>query len=147
MYSRRPVALVAITFLAATTACSSLRPGMPGHSQSEGKLITAEDIERSGATNAWDALKHSGTHLSQRETASGEPSRLTYRGRSSIMLSPAPVVYVDGARTPDFGHLRQMPAHNIASIRVLAGIEGTRYYGTGGGNGVIVIQTKVSSDL
>ncbi len=126
-------------------ACATITPAPERGSAAEGKLITAEMIKQSGATNAWDAIKRSGTHLSFRENSRGEPSSLTYRGRSSIYLSTAPIVVLDGARVSDFTALRDIPAHTISQIRIYTGITGTKYYGTGGGNGVIFVVTKTSS--
>ena len=113
--------------------------GMP--SSPEGKIITAEQIRRSGARNGWEALKRNGTHLSMRENYRGDPSRLNYRGHNSILLSSTPVLYVDGAQIAEFGYLRDVPAEIILRIRVFSGVAGTKYFGTGGGNGVILVET------
>jgi outer membrane cobalamin receptor len=104
-------------------------------------MITGEQIRRSGATDAWEALRRTGTHLNMREGPTGQPSRLSRRGPSSILLSNEPLVVIDGARMIDFRTLRQVPAQIIASIRILSGHQGTTHYGTGAGNGVIVVET------
>lgn len=122
-------------------ACSANQHVTSRKSYGEGRVITAEQIRKSGATNAWDALRKTGTHLTMRETSNGQPSRLMNRGPSSILLSSDPVVVIDGLRMIDFRTLNSVPAEIIASIRILAGHEGTTRYGTGAGNGVIVVET------
>jgi outer membrane cobalamin receptor len=110
----------------------------------EGKVITYEQIARSGARNAWEALQRTGTHLKTRDSGYAKPSDLSYRGRGSMLLSAAPVIYVDGAQTSDFAQLREIPVSHIELIRIFNGIQGTKYYGTGGGNGVIVVETRTT---
>lgn len=134
-------ARLSLALLLSLTACASLSGGGIDAAPTEGKLITANMIERSGADNAWEALQRNGTHLSLRETANGEPTKMTYRGHNSIVLSSTPLLVVDGARMVEFTYLRNVPAVMIDNIRVLNGISGTKYYGTGGGNGVVVVTT------
>lgn len=110
---------------------------------SAGRVISAATIERSGATNAWEVLRKVGTHMSFREDARGNPTSLTYRGHSSVRLSPEPLLVVDGAFIERFDYLRDIPAISIETLQILDGTEGTRYFGTGGGNGAIVVSTKV----
>lgn len=141
-----PRSLLGTLLVLSVAGCGTLTLAGKGSFRSEGKLITAEQIQRSGARDAWEALKRSGTHLSMREAYAGEPTRMTYRGRSSVRLSPTPLLIVDGAQTSDFTYLKQIPAAGIASIRVLTGVSGTKYHGTGGGNGVIEIRTKTRPD-
>lgn len=135
-------AFASVVLLMGLPACATFGTRLPNDADPGGKVITAEMIERSGATDAWEALRRNSTHLTFRENARGQPTSLTYRGRSSIHLSAAPLVMLDGIRVSDFTILHNIPAPTIAVIRVLTGLEGTKYYGTGGGNGVIVIQTK-----
>lgn len=123
-------------------ACGANQHATSRKSPSEGRVITAEQIRNSGATNAWEALRRVGTHLAMRETANGQPARLMNRGPSSILLSNEPLVVIDGVRMIDFRTLNTVPANIISSIRILAGHEGTTRYGTGAGNGVIVVETK-----
>ena len=110
----------------------------------EGKTITAEQIRRSGAQNGWEVLRRTGTHLSLREDARGQPTRMNYRGHNSIELSSTPLVYVDGAKVAEFSYLRDVPAKIIQRIRIYSGVSGTKYFGTGGGNGVIMVETNAA---
>lgn len=106
------------------------------------QLITEEQIKHSGATTAWDALRRIAPHLQLSENASGQPQKLSRRGRSSILLDDTPEVFLDGVKVADFRSLAQIPANTIASITILSGVEGSTHYGTNAGNGVILIRTK-----
>ena len=105
-------------------------------------LITAEQIQKSGATTAWQVLKHHAPMLTLREDRNGRPQSMGRRGRSSFVLDEAPMVLVDGVRVPDFHALETIDAHSINSILIYDGVEGTTYYGTGAASGVIVITSK-----
>ena len=113
-----------------------------------GRVITAEQIARSSATNAWDIVKQSGA-LRIKETYSGEPARLeSRRGRSSIYItdSDTPLVVLDGAVLSDFRVLRQIPARAIQTVHILSRAQGALRYGTNVGGGVIMIMTKSIGD-
>ena len=116
--------------------------GRGSGSGGEGYLISAERIRESGATDAWEALVRTNAHLGLNENASGEPIALSHRGRNSIALSSTPLLVVDEVVMADFRYLRRIPAESIAFIRILNGSEGTMRYGTGAGNGVIVVETE-----
>ena len=108
-------------------------------------FITADQIERSGSTTAWEALRKLVPQLTYGEKKSGQPSKLERRGQSSLLLSDAPLVFLDGVRLADFRSLQQLSAATIESIEVLNGIDGTTYYGTNAVSGVILIRTKNGS--
>ena len=105
-------------------------------------FITEAQITRSGASNAWEALKRNAPQLTYRENRQGQPSVLERRGRSSLVLNDAPMLFVDGVQMPDFKNLQSIPASQVASIEILDGNDGTTYYGTGAEGGVILIRTK-----
>jgi len=105
-------------------------------------LITADQIERSGSTTAWEVLRKLAPQLTYGERKDGQPSKLERRGQSSFILSDAPLVFLDGVRLPDFRTLQQLSASTIESIEVLNGIDGTTYYGSNAVSGVILIRTK-----
>jgi outer membrane cobalamin receptor len=105
-------------------------------------LITAEQIEKSGAQTAWQVIKQQAPMLTATDDRNGHPRSLGRRGRSSFMLDEAPMVFLDGVRVPDFHALETMDAHSILSIVIYDGVEGTTYYGTDAVSGVIVIKTK-----
>ncbi len=112
-------------------------------------LITAEQIEKTGArtawqvlNTAWQVLKQSAPMLQTSDDRNGRPAQLGRRGRTSFLLDDAPTILLDGVRIPDFRALDDIDAQSILSIYIYDGIEGTTYYGTNSGSGVIVIRTK-----
>jgi outer membrane cobalamin receptor len=109
-------------------------------------LITAEQIEKTGAQNAWQVLQQAAPMLLTQNDKDGRPAKLTRRGRSSFLLDDSPVVLLDGVRIPDFRNLDTIGAESIRSISILDGVEGTTYYGTNSGSGVILIKTKDGSE-
>jgi len=112
-----------------------------------GQVITAEQIQRTGASTAWQALKYTvKTH--QFVDSYGQPVRIySDRGVGSMVLREEPLIFVDRARLSDIMLLRQMPAHNIHHVRVLNGNDGTTYFGTSATAGVILIETTMGADL
>jgi outer membrane cobalamin receptor len=126
----------------ASTGCAANRGRQVEPMPEEARVITAEQIQRTGANNAWEAIQRTGNHLQATDTGFGEPRDLRWRGHSSVQLSAAPLVYVDGARMSDFRRLRDLPAELIDKILIYGGVAGTTYFGTGGGNGVIVVRTR-----
>jgi outer membrane receptor for ferrienterochelin and colicin len=76
------------------------------------------------------------------ETSRGQPDRIRRRGASSLLLFEDMPVFLDDIRIIDILDLDKIPAAQIARIRVLNGIDATTYYGTGAGDGVILIYTK-----
>jgi len=112
-----------------------------------GQVITAEQIQRTGASTAWQALKYTvKTH--QFVDSYGQPARIySDRGVGSMVLREEPLIFVDRARLSDIMLLRQMPAHQIHHVRVLNGNDGTTYFGTSATAGVILIETTMGGDL
>jgi len=92
--------------------------------------ITAEQIEKSGARTAWQALKQHAPMLQTRDD------------RNGLSLDDSPAILIDGVRMPDFRALEDIDAQSILSILIYDGIEGTTYYGTNSVSGVILIRTK-----
>jgi outer membrane cobalamin receptor len=109
-------------------------------------LITAEQIARTGAQNAWQVLQQSAPMLMAQNDKDGRPGKLTRRGRSSLVLDDSPIVLVDGVRVPDFRTLDSVSAETIKAIYIMDGVNGTTYYGTNSGSGVILIKTKDGSE-
>ena len=105
-------------------------------------LITAEQIEKSGAHTAWQVLKQHAPMLLATDDSNGRPASLGRRGRASLSLDDSPAVLVDGVRIPDFRALEDIAAQSIFAIYIYDGIEGTTYYGTNSVSGVILIKTK-----
>ena len=105
-------------------------------------VITAEQIQKSGARTAWEALKQNAPMLTLRDDRNGRPASMGRRGRSSFLLDEAPMIMLDGVRVPDFHALDTIEAQSIFTIVIYNGVEGTTYYGTDAVSGVVVIKTK-----
>lgn len=144
MFRLRTPLLVSLLVAAPLAACAPLR-SLPGAGAPDGKLITRAQIERSGATNAWEVLEWSGAHL-RLEVEEDEQVRIRSRGQSSLYLDDSPIIVVDGARTRDVRVLWSIPARVIASMRVLTGAVATRYHGTGAGGGAVEVRTRTGPD-
>jgi outer membrane cobalamin receptor len=114
--------------------------GMPG--PGDRKVITEEMIAHTGATTAWDVLRREEPQMTFRETPQGQPTRMEQRGQTSIALSDAPLVFVDGTRLSDWRTLREIPASSLHEIEILNSIDATTLYGTDAEGGAIVITTK-----
>ena len=111
--------------------------------QGTGRVITGEEIRKSGTETVWDALRFKAPHILFIEDGRGEPDRMVRRGRSTLHLKEGPLVFVDGVRLVDIRTLARMPAEEVASIEILSGIDATTRYGTDAVSGVILIHTKL----
>lgn len=111
-------------------------------------VITAEAIERSGATDAWEVLKRLSTTARATESYDGQPERLhPRRGHGSLYLRDDPMVYIDGVPLSDIRALRQIGASDIDNIEEMGSIEATAYFGTNSNAGVILIHSKSRSGV
>jgi outer membrane receptor protein involved in Fe transport len=109
----------------------------------EGRTFGAEEIRKTGSQTIWDALRILAPEIRFEESATGQPTRMTRRGSSTVALKDGPLVYVDGVRLTDFRSMTGLPAADVASVQILNGIDGTTLYGTGAVSGVIIIKTKI----
>lgn len=107
----------------------------------EGQILTREQIARTGARDAWEAVQRGGTRLNIQYTREGSPARVTHRGVDSFALSPQVLLVVDGAHMASLSRLREIRAENVDYIQVLPARVGVVKYGTAGGNGVVVVRT------
>lgn len=106
---------------------SSIAPG------GDPMVITQEQIEQVQATNAYDAVAHlHGEFLVSRGRQSNDPNS-----------PPVPVhVYVDDTFYGDVSMLRDIPASDIAAIRLYQSYEAQYKFGSGHPGGVIQVITK-----
>ena len=123
--------LVVATLLSAACSSNKVETG-PGISRD---VITAEEIEASrtsSSASAYDVIKKLRGNM------------LSYRGRTSLKgtSSPDPNVYVDEQAFGPIASLRNIPASQIAVIRLYRSWEATTRYGQGNMGGVIAISTK-----
>lgn len=135
---------------ASVAACARTNVGTASRPDHDPNLITREDIVRSGATDAFEALRLAHTTISLSE-ARGQMTlardvQATSRGRSSLVLSPQMLLVVDDVLRLDVAALHEIPAENVAWIRVMTSREATPIYGTEGGNGAIVVKTRIPDD-
>lgn len=114
----------------------------PDSAHGDDILIDEQEIEALGASTAWEIVKRRAPQINYRENTRGEPTRAWRHGRSSVLLNDSPLLFVDGVRVSDLRTLEQIPAHTVATIRILTGLTGTTYYGTNAAGGVILVQTK-----
>lgn len=129
----------------ATTSPSRATNSAEPEEREEATVLTAEEIEDLGCRHALDAVTRAFHHLIVQQTREGSPGRVYRRGVSSIVLSPMPLVVIDGSRVRGFEvALRSVPAVTIVSIEMLSGREGTMKWGADGGNGVILVRTSAS---
>jgi ABC-type uncharacterized transport system auxiliary subunit len=107
--------------------------GKPHHvTPQDRNLITADEIAKSNATNAYEAVERL------------RPAFLRTRGSQSIQNQspPTPMIYIDGMRYGPLQTLSSVPAIGIVSIQYLNAIEATQRFGFGNEGGAIMVTTK-----
>jgi len=104
-------------------------------------VVSPKDLTKDhGTSNVMQSLQGvvPGMHI----TTDGSPSgnvNIQIRGLTSLNGS-TPLIVIDGV--PSYMNLRDINPENIASMQVLKDAYSTSIYGTQGGAGVILIQTK-----
>lgn len=104
-------------------------------------VVDAKDLSKGhGATNILQALQGvvPGLHITTDGNPAGNVS-LQVRGLTSVN-GASPLIVIDGV--PSYTNLRDINPENIASMQVLKDAYSASIYGTQGGSGVILIQTK-----
>lgn len=139
--SHAALAMAATLVLASCAASPSAEGSDPN--PRDGQIITRDDIARTGARDAWDALRMAGTHLNIQFPREGSPARVTHRGVDSFVLSPEVLLVVDGTHMSSLETLKDIRAVNVDYIQILSARVGVVKYGTAGGNGVVVVRTGV----
>ena len=104
--ARRPYDIIWLVMVLRAVVGQSFMTFMPvllvsrGYSLvSGGVMITRDQIERSRAANAFEALERARTHLVIQWTRQGTPPSITYRGRNSLVQDGDVLVVVDGTPT------------------------------------------------
>ncbi|MFQ5865622.1 MAG: hypothetical protein ACE5IW_10370 [bacterium] len=98
------------------------------------KVITAEEIATTSATNAYEAVQLLRPHLLQRQFH-----------RQISLSSPGPItaiVYVDEVRYGDLESLRNLSTENISEIRYISSSDATLRFGSDHGGGAFMVKTK-----
>ena len=127
---RSMVPRLALALVLATAGCAS-----SGHTHQPPRnryLITSDEIAKSNATNALEAVERL------------RPAFLTTHGSMSIQdpNPPTPIVYLDGIKYGDVRSLPTIPALGIATIQYLPAIEAGMRFGLGHEGGAILIVSK-----
>lgn len=121
---------LALLLLVLGAACA---PARTSHGSVDSQLITEDEIEASRAPNAYEVIQKLRANF------------LTYRGETSFNKSnsqPYPTVYIDGQEFGPISSLRNIPASQVATIRLYRSWEATTKYGTGNMAGVIAVTTR-----
>ncbi|HET6569165.1 MAG TPA: TonB-dependent receptor plug domain-containing protein [Rhodothermales bacterium] len=104
-------------------------------SQGNGSMLTSEDIRNSPSMDVWQLLA---AHVSGVDYNGG---KLRIRGVHTLQGSNEPLYVVDGVELSSQPFLNR---YNVEYIKVLKGAEAS-IYGVRGGNGVIVVKTKIQN--
>jgi outer membrane cobalamin receptor len=130
--SVRRIRVVFIALSALGLACAS-----PGGSRSgaraDSQIITEDEVEASRAMTAYEVIQKLRANF------------LTYRGETSFDRSksqPYPTVYIDGQEYGQISSLRNIPASQVATIRLYRSWEATTQFGAGNMGGVIAVTTR-----
>jgi outer membrane cobalamin receptor len=136
------LALVA-TLTLTLAGCAGMKAGeRPDGAVPGAEIITREDIARTGARDAFEALQRSSRKLLVQDTGFGNRPRVTNRGVGSFVLEPSVAIVVDGVRLADgITALRGLPANDIAYMQVLTARQATPRMGSTGGNGAVLVTT------
>ena len=133
-----------VAALLTASACAHPQSGQQASapdSQGATRYVSQEQIQRSGASTAWQALQY--TVPFYRFEASG---KVRHRGVGSIILHDQPQIVLDGVTLTEVTMLMAMPATDLESIRVMDAPTATTYYGTNSSAGVILIRTRHGDD-
>ena len=127
-----PAKLFYLIAVAAVVACASAGPGGRSVDARNTNIITADQVEASQQTNAYDVVSRL------------RPSFLKSRGRTTINAqgSDYAAVFLDGQSFGDLSSLRTIPASQIRSIRFFPGTDAVTTYGMQYGSGVIDVRTR-----
>lgn len=126
------MARLAATLLGILMASACGSSGQNAQSDYNASLISEDEIVASGAQTAYDAIKKLRSNF------------LVSRGATTLnnTSTDEPTVYVDDQRFGLVQTLKQIPANQVAEIRLFRAWEATTKYGTGNMGGVIAVFTK-----
>jgi hypothetical protein len=121
----------AISPLPILIACAS-----GGATGRDANVITAPELSRSQATNAYDAIRHI------------RPEFLRSRDPGSVVYFRAsrPAVAVDNVIVGGIEVLQAMPLDTVARIEYVSAWKAAKLYGATFGNGVMLIETRSVSE-
>ncbi|MDO5655695.1 MAG: SusC/RagA family TonB-linked outer membrane protein [Flavobacteriaceae bacterium] len=113
-------------------------------------LLTAEDFNQGPVISAQQMIqgKSAGVQVTSGGGGPGEGQNIRIRGIGSLSLNSEPLIVVDGVPISEGNVggsrniLNSINPNDIESISVLKDASATAIYGSRGGNGVIIIETK-----
>jgi len=122
--------LMTIAALLVFAACGPTKSGRAAPQNRN--LITADEIAKSNASNAYEAVERL------------RPSFFQTRGSQSIQNTapPTPMIYVDGMRYGTVQSLMSLPTISIISIQYMNALDATQRFGIGNDGGAILVTTK-----
>lgn len=114
------------------TACGSRSTSADASAPSARRdIIAREELDRGQWANAYEAVRNL------------RPQWLRVRGRDTINSEPGTVqVVLDDVRLGGVDALRTLPLTGVVYFQWLDGISASQRWGTGFGNGAIVISTR-----
>jgi len=98
-------------------------------------VITAPELSRSRATSAYDAIRQIRPELLRTR----DPGALVY------FKTAHPLVAVDNTVVGDVEVLRAIPVAKVARIEFVNAWKAARVFGSGFGNGIMLIETRPDS--
>lgn len=113
-------------------------------------LLTSEDFNKGPVVSAQQMIqgKSAGVQVTSGGGGPGEGQNIRIRGIGSLTLNSEPLIVIDGVPISEGNVggsrniLNSINPNDIESISVLKDASATAIYGSRGGNGVIIIQTK-----
>jgi hypothetical protein len=108
---------------------------------STARYLDATQIQQSGATTAWDAIRVLAPHHRLAEIGPLGTPRTPVTGGSGLASSSGARVLLDGVTVPDPSVLRTIPAFQVIDIQVLGAMEAMMLFGSEYGAGAIVVRT------
>ncbi|MCC6316469.1 MAG: hypothetical protein IT361_02170 [Gemmatimonadaceae bacterium] len=128
-----PLARSALTIAAAAlllSGCAGRQSGAAVATSST-DILRADEITRSGATDAFTAVRML------------RPAFLQSRGRTSILRTEntEPMVYVDDRLIGGVASLRDIPANQVVEVRFFGPAQAQMRWGAGNSAGAILVRT------
>jgi outer membrane cobalamin receptor len=108
-------------------------------------VITEAEIARLSVRTAWDVVRLRAPRFTFAQNAAGQPTRVTIQPTRSVNADETPLLVVDGMQLTDILYLREIPASQVRTIRILESEAAEPLYGLGAAGGAIVVETKRGS--
>ena len=108
--------------------------------------ISADKLTSIGTSSVMSALQGAapGVDISQNSTRPGAGFNIEIRGQNTMGSNSGPLYVVDGIITSDIDFLNPS---DIERVDILKDASSTAIYGSRGSNGVVIVQTKGSSNV